>query len=176
MKHMKYLQSTIVALCLFTLAVPMMAAEKQAPIQVEADHMLSDQNNSSVFFSGKVEAKQDEILINSDEMTVYYKSGEQAKGDDKGMDVQRILAKGNVEITETEWVATGDEAEYFTDLRKVIITGNTKVWQDNNLVTGDKFIMYLDEGKSIVERSKKEGERVKVFFYPDSEKKDESTQ
>lgn len=71
-----------------------------------------------------------------------------------------------MEITKQGWVATGNQAEYFSEERKVVLTGNTKVWQNNNLVTGDTFVMYLDEGKSIVEKGQKKGERVKAFFYP----------
>lgn len=145
-----------------------------APIQIESDHMLSNQKENSVFFSGKVEAEQGDVIIHADEMTVYYTSSNATMGDKTGTGtetsrkIQRLWAVGNVEITKEEWVATGDTAEYFEDERKVVLIGNTKVWQDNNLVTGDKFIMYLDEGKSIVERSTQKNERVKAFFYPDS--------
>nr|MBF0222958.1 lipopolysaccharide transport periplasmic protein LptA [Desulfobulbaceae bacterium] len=153
-----------------------LAAGAQKPIQIESDHMLSMQKENTVFFSGKVVAKQEDLVIHADEMTVYYNE----KKDDaqtpkqegtKSKDVERIFAEGNVEITQLEWVATGDAAEYFSSERKVILTGKAKVWQDNNLVTGNKVVMYLDEGKSVVERSSDKGERVKAFFYPDSDKK-----
>ncbi len=159
------------------------AVPPKAPVQIEADQMLSSQKDNSVFFSGKVAAKQEDLTIHSDEMTVYYAVGseaaEQPKTGNSQASVQspldggidRLVAKGHVEITKEGWVATGDQAEYFSEERKVVITGNTKVWQNNNLVTGDTFIMYLDEGKTIVERSSKKGERVKAFFYPDAEKR-----
>ena len=155
-----------------------LATESQKPIQIEADHMLSMQKDNTVFFSGKVEAKQEDLVIHSDEMTVYYnekKNGAEKpiKSGTKSKDVDRIFSQGNVEITQLEWVATGDAAEYFSNERKVIITGSAKVWQDNNLVTGNKVVMYLDEGKSVVERSTQKGERVKAFFYPESDKKNE---
>lgn len=154
-----------------------LAAESQKPIQIESDHMLSMQKENTVFFSGKVEAKQEDLVIHSDEMTVYYneknpETDTQKLGGTKSKDVERIFAEGNVEITQLEWVATGDAAEYFSNERKVILTGKAKVWQDNNLVTGNKVVMYLDEGKSVVERSTDKGERVKAFFYPDSDKKE----
>jgi len=160
-------------------------------VQIEADQMLSSQKDNSVFFSGQVAAKQEDLTIHSDEMTVYYAAGPEktaakqpktensqtsappAQGEsplDGGID--RLLAKGHVEITKEGWVATGDQAEYFSEERKVVLTGNTKVWQNNNLVTGETFIMYLDEGKTIVERNNsKKGERVKAFFYPEAEKR-----
>ena len=48
-------------------------------------------------------------------------------------------------------------------------TGNAKAWQGKNMVAGETIILYLDEGKSVVERSKEEGERVKALIYPASE-------
>jgi lipopolysaccharide export system protein LptA len=35
-------------------------------------------------------------------------------------------------------------------------------------VTGNRIVLYLDEGKTIVERSDPEGERVRAFIYPES--------
>lgn len=193
---MKRLIAALMAsLCLPSLA---WAVPPKAPVQIEADQMLSSQKDNSVFFSGQVAAKQEDLTIHSDEMTVYYAVGPEktaakqpqaAKGQEAGGSVQspldggsaqsplaggidRLVAKGHVEITKEGWVATGDQAEYFSEERKVVLTGNTKVWQNNNLVTGETFIMYLDEGKTIVERnSSKKGERVKAFFYPEPEKR-----
>jgi len=168
------LATAAIALFLFTTAAPIWAAPPKTPVQIEADQMLANQKENSVYFSGRVEAKQDELTIHADEMTVYYAGGAgpapAATTTTESRDIRRLLAKGKVEITKQEWVATGDQAEYFSAERKVVLTGNTKVWQENNLVTGDTFVLYLDEGKSIVERGKKKGERVKAYFYPDDTK------
>ncbi len=156
-----------------------LAVQNQTPMQVEADHMLSVQKNNSVFFSGKVEAKQDGMIIHCDEMTIFYsqadagvkkKSKQQKKvKTENSKNIEKMYAKGKVEITQVDWVSTSDIAEYYAGERKLILIGNTKVWQDNNMVTGDRFVIFLDEGKSIVDRSKKKGERVKAFFYPKGE-------
>jgi lipopolysaccharide export system protein LptA len=182
---------TLFTLCTLSLTPLVWGETPKTPVQIEADQMLSSQKDNSVFFSGKVEAKQEGLTIHSDEMTVHYTAGSDpsktvkgekskevtpssaGKGAESPLDggIERLVAKGHVEITKEGWVATGDQAEYFSKERKVVLTGNTKVWQNNNLVTGDTFIMYLDEGKSIVERNSKKGERVKAFFYPDTEKR-----
>jgi len=198
---MKRFRATLFLISLFTLSpLAVWGEELKTPVQIEADHMQSSQKDNSVFFSGRVEAKQEGLTIHSDEMTVHYKAGadpgKQVKGEkrkgsvqslpDKGSvqsapsngeaqsplegGIERLVANGHVEITKEGWVATGNQAEYFSKERKVVLTGDTKVWQNNNLVTGDTFIMYLDEGKSMVERNSKKGERVKAFFYPDAEK------
>lgn len=169
-------RATILFLATLILNSPATAAPPKIPVQIEADQMLSNQKDNSVFFTGKVEAKQEDLTIHSDEMTVYYTNAdapaaEQPSPTEGSKDLKRLLATGNVEIIKQDWVATGNQAEYFSDERKVVLTGNTKVIQNNNMVTGDTFIMYLDEGRTIVERSKKKGERVKAFFYPDSDTK-----
>lgn len=142
------------------------------PIHIEADRMESIQKENAVLFTGKVEAKQGKLVINSDKMTVYYfNSEEKKKSGAQSQKIKKLFATGNVEIQNEGWVATGDNVEFFESERKALLTGNTKVWQDNNMVTGERVWLYLDEGKSIVERSDKKGERVKAFFYPGGENK-----
>lgn len=147
-------------------------AEKttNTPIHIEADRMESVQKENAVLFTGKVEAKQGELVINSDKMTVYYlNSEEKKKPGAQSQKIKKLFATGNVEIQNEGWVATGNNIEFFEKERKALLTGNAKVWQDNNMVTGERVWLYLDEGKSIVERSTKKGERVKAFFYPGGE-------
>jgi lipopolysaccharide export system protein LptA len=146
-------------------------ASSNLPINIEADRMESLKKENAVIFIGNVDAKQGDLIIRSDEMTVYYLSNAEkmAQKPGDGRKIKKLYATGNVKIQNEGWVATGDNMEYFETERKVLITGNTKVWQDNNLVTGESVLLYLDEGKSIVERSDKKGERVKAFFYPGGE-------
>lgn len=141
-------------------------SEPMAPVQVEADHMESDQNKNSVAFTGKVVAKQGKLTIRTESMTVFYEPGGESASEPgrKNRQIQRLLCAGQVEISQGEWVASGDQGEYFSANRKLILTGNTKVWQNGNMVTGDRFVIFLDEGKSFVERNPKKGERVKAFF------------
>jgi lipopolysaccharide export system protein LptA len=58
--------------------------------------------------------------------------------------------------------------DFNAEKRIVILSGNAKAWQEKNMVSGEKIILYLDEGRSVVERSTAEGERVKAFIYPES--------
>lgn len=156
------LLTALILLAATALAAPLKLGGGKEPVRIEADNMVSVQKDKTVVFTGKVEARQGELLIHSDKMVVSYSGA--AKGGE-GREIKRIVATGNVEITQKNWVATGDRAEYFADARKVVLTGHTKVWQDNNMVTGERFVMYLDEGRSVVEKGKKSG-RVKAFFYP----------
>ena len=152
--------------------------DTKAPIHIEADRMESDQKKEAVVFAGNVEAKQGDMVIRADEMTVFYQAEQEDEETGKqqapasagvaagGKSIRKLFAKGNVKIVKEGWIASGDMVDYFAEERKVLLTGNTKVWQDNNMVSGETVTIFLDEGKSIVERSPEEGERVKAFFYP----------
>jgi lipopolysaccharide export system protein LptA len=161
--------------------IPSKAQEKSSPsspIQIEADRMESVQEKNVIIFSGNVEAKQDDLIIHADQMTVDYiksqtadsagASGKQPATENQ-QKINKIIAKGNVKIVQSDWVAVGESMDYIEYDRKVILSGNAKAWQGKNMVAGETIILYLDEGKSIVERSDKEGERVKALIYPESE-------
>ncbi len=145
------------------------------PIQIEADRMETSQEDGIILFSGNVKANQGDLTINAGEMTVLYAktaarpdvSTETAAA--KPQKIEKILARGNVKIVQGGWVAAGDTMDFHADDRVVILAGNAKAWQDQNMVSGEKIILYLNEGKSVVERSTREGERVKAFIYPSSQ-------
>ena len=157
-------------------ALPCSAIEggpSSSPIQIEADRMESVMEQNIVRFSGHVEAKQDDLIIHADQMTVDYVEQPAEDGgatsESSQQRINKIIAEGNVKIVQEDWVAVGNSMDYMANDRKVILTGNAKAWQGKNMVAGDTIILFLDEGKSIVERSNKEGERVKALIYPESE-------
>jgi lipopolysaccharide export system protein LptA len=151
-----------------------------APIQIEADRMETSQEDGNVFFSGNVKANQGDLVIHADEMTVLYiKTGLQSNApagtaENLNQKIEKIMAKGNVKIVQGDWVAAGETMDFNADDRIVILAGNAKAWQDQNMVSGEKIILYLDEGKSVVESSSREGERVKAFIYPSAQEKNEA--
>jgi len=146
-----------------------------APIQIEADRMETSQDTNAVLFSGHVRANQDNLVINADTMTVHYTGNKDMQEAQTSAPVEgptqkiaRITAKGNVEIVQGDWVATGNNLDFNADKRIAILAGNAKAWQDQNMVTGEKITLYLNEGRSVVEGGSAEGERVKAFIYPGS--------
>jgi lipopolysaccharide export system protein LptA len=149
-----------------------MPTASDEPIHIEADRMVSNQKENAVTFSGNVQAKQGELTINSDEMIVHYArpADGKAKQQKEKQEIQKIFARGHVEIVQGELVATGDQVEFMAEKKQVLLTGNTKVWQNNNLVTGEKVLLDLGTETTIIEPDKDSGGRVKAFFYPESSK------
>jgi len=129
--------------------------------------MESDQQKNIVNFIGNVEARQDDLTILADRMTVHY-AGKKGKDVTSSQEVDSIVSEGNVRLKRKNWTASADRVEYNERERKVVLIGNTRVWQNNNTVTGDRIEFYLDEGKTVVERGSGEQDRVKAFFYPES--------
>lgn len=166
----------LAACCLLLTAGPALAAPAQvkggkSPIHIEADRMVSLKEENAVLFTGRVDARQERMTIRSAEMRVYYYSGEEKSrlGENEERSLKKLIATGNVEVQNEGMTGTGDRMEYYEAERKMILIGNSKVWQDNNLITGHTVVVFLDQGKSIVERGEKKGERVKAFFYPGGE-------
>jgi lipopolysaccharide export system protein LptA len=152
-------------------------AENSAPIQVEADRMESSKENGAVLFFGNVKASQGNLSIQADEMTVLYIKTETGPdvpvqpASNLSQKIDKITAKGNVKIVQDDWIAAGDTMDFDADRRIVILAGNASAWQEQNTVSGEKIVLYLNEGKSVVESSSQEGERVKAFIYPSSQEK-----
>ena len=140
---------TLLLFALF-IAVPAWSADKattnKAPINIEADRMVSLEQKNSVLFSGNVHATQADVKINSNEMTVYYSQA--SKGG--GQEVKKLLCVGNVEVSKGDWLGTGDKMDYLAPERKVILSGGAKAWQGKNQVSGETIVYYLDEGRSEV--------------------------
>jgi lipopolysaccharide export system protein LptA len=150
-EHFLFIFSILTSLGLLWSVAPAQSAE--APIHIEANRMTSTEHTNSVLFTGEVDAKQGDVRIRSDEMTVYYTQAEEKKKEQEKkatQQVEKLICIGNVEITRAEWLGTSKKMVYLSKERQVILTGNAKAWQGQNMVSGEKIIYYLDEGRSEV--------------------------
>ncbi len=147
------------------------ADDSSAPIHIEADRMISQEQDNSVVFIGNVDAKQGGITIRAEEMTVYYTQDDKKKNNNSSSQVKRLICKKNVEITQDDWLGTGNRMDYLAKDRKVILSGDAKAWQGQNMVSGKTIIYYLDEKRSIIEQDEKKSGRVKAVIHPETDKK-----
>jgi len=165
-----FIASFIILLSIVTPDHIQATEQTSEPIQIEADSMESSQKESEVRFFGNVVARQADIVIYADNMTVNYEGGTK-DGDNFNVkqNVKKLQASGHTKIVKDTWISTGDEMIFYADERKVLLTGNAKAWQDKNMVSGDRIILFLDEGKSVIDGGNKNNERVKAFIYPEAE-------
>jgi lipopolysaccharide export system protein LptA len=151
------------------------AEEAAAPISIEANRMVSQENKSSVVFIGKVDARQGNLIIRADEMTVFYTEKKDDKAPAKDAQptnqVEKLICTNNVKVSQGDWLGTGDRMEYFAKERKAVLSGNAKAWQGQNMVSGKTIVYYLDEKRSVVEPDASTNGRVRAVIHPDAKKK-----
>ena len=127
--------------------------KKSDVVRIVSDRLEAYEQQRQVIFIGNVVAKQGELTILGDRMTIFYLEGENPESDDEGLapKIDKIMVEGSVRITQKNVVATGERAVYFSAENKVVLTGEPKVHQDKNFIQGDKITLFLDSEKSIVE-------------------------
>ncbi len=142
----------------------------KSPIQITSDRLDAYDDKGIVLFSGNVVATQDNTVINSDELYLYYdkKSG---AGDslagittDSGK-IKMIELKGNVIMKSDERTVTGDRALFYNAEQKIVVTGNTVMREGDNVIRGDRITVFLEENRGVVDGTG--GERVTATIYPD---------
>ncbi|WAC07883.1 MAG: lipopolysaccharide transport periplasmic protein LptA [Thermodesulfobacteriota bacterium] len=131
------------------------------PVNITSDRMVADNRNRTVSFLGNVVAKREDMIIFSDQLSTVYTEQNT---------VEKIIARGNVKINQTDRTATCQEATFFQlPQQKVVMTGKPKVWQGKNIITGDKIIVFIKEDRVEVESGKQEDGkkgRVNAIIYP----------
>jgi len=138
---------------------------------IKSNKLEVDDNRKVVIFTGDVDAKREDFVINCKKLVVFYKSLPGSKEPGKGKtEVDKIVATGHVKITHAQGgSATAEKAVYYQRDEKVVLTQNPVVKRGNDFVEGDRITMYLKENRSVVESS---GDRkVRAIIYPKSKKK-----
>jgi lipopolysaccharide export system protein LptA len=124
-------------------AAPAMAQfsnTSNAPITIDADD--SRLERGSAVFSGQVDARQGDVRILTDEMTI---TGRSSGGLNSAVgDIDTIVATGNFYyITPTQEVR-GQRGVYRQTSNDFTVTGNVVLLQDDSVVSGDRLIYNLE--------------------------------
>lgn len=135
------------------------------PINITSDRLevLGDQN--IIMFEGNVAARQGDMSIYSDRMTVYY--GDHTRNTPTRFSegkIHKIVAEGHVKIVKDDRVGSAERAVFCNEDQKLILTGNPRVWQGKNLVKGDEITFYFKENRTKIERG--QNRKVEATIYP----------
>lgn len=161
-----YLAIVVTSLMTWVLAMSVAAASPGAarktssnlPITIKSNDLAADNKGKTAIFTGKVVAKQGDVTIFCDKMTVYYGNGQG--------DVDKIEADGNVRIVQENRTGLGAHAVYDSKEAKVTLTGGApKVMQGADTVSGEIITYYIDDDRSSVT-----GGRVEATIHPKSSK------
>lgn len=139
---------------------PSRPAVGDKPIYITSDRLEADDAVNQVKFEGEVVAKQGDVVIYADRMTVFYRPEDR--------EVERVEALRNVRIVQGTKVATGQKGVYFRNEGRIVLTGSPKVHQGEDFVEGDEITVFLGEERSIV--SSEGGSRVNAVFHPKEQK------
>ncbi len=145
---------------------------KDSRIIIKADSLEIDDQKQIVIFTGNVDARENEFVINCQKMVLYYKDRSAQPVSEAGeVDIDRIIATGAVTITRPNGgLATAEKALYYRNEETLILTGKPKVKQGNDYVQGSKITLYLKENRSVVEGSK--DDKVRAVYSPRNKKED----
>lgn len=165
----------------FSLPQPLQGQDRRAqwlkeggnrPIEIVSDRLDAYREKDLVEFSGNVVATQGDRVIRSDSLMLYFKKKAEKPGAPGAAanagDIDRIVSKGNVRITEKDRIVTGDQAVFYSDEQRIVVTGNPVMREGSNVVTGDRVVVLLNENRGVVEGSS--GKRVTATIYPDESK------
>lgn len=132
------------------------------PITIKSNELTADNKGKTAIFTGKVVAKQGDITIFADRITVSY-------ADKKG-DVEKIEAAGNVRIVQQNKTGIAAQAVYDSRDGKITMTGNPKVMQGSESITGKTITYYVDDDKSVVSGGDDPKARVEAIINPPARK------
>jgi lipopolysaccharide export system protein LptA len=173
-----FLMLSIIGLaCL--LSAPMVAGEaiqrkadkaKATPTVIKSNSLEIDNKKKQVAFTGNVEARKDDMIINCQKMFVYYEDkAAEGTSEKEAFRIDRIVATGEVRINRSDGgLATAEQATYYQSEEKVVLTGKPVVKQGEDFVEGSVITLFLREDRSVVEGSG--DEKVRAILSPRSGK------
>jgi lipopolysaccharide export system protein LptA len=132
------------------------------PITIKSNELTADNKGKTAIFTGKVVAKQGDITIFADRITVSY-------ADKKG-DVEKIEAAGNVRIVQQNKTGIAAQAVYDSRDGKITMTGNPRVMQGGDSISGKTITYYVDDDKSVVSGGDDPKSRVEAIINPPARK------
>jgi lipopolysaccharide export system protein LptA len=156
---------TICIISMWMLAHPalaQMAGEfkgERGPVHINSQQLEADFQTKVITFIGDVVARQKEFTLYANRLYLFI--------DEKGEEIQKIVAQGNVRMVQDNRKATCHEAIYYHREGTVVLQGEPVVREGDNLVSGKRIIYYIDEQKSVAESEGEE--RVKVTIIPREE-------
>jgi lipopolysaccharide export system protein LptA len=129
------------------------------PVEITSDRLDLDQAAGTAVFTGTVKAGQGTLRLAADRMEVFY-DDEAASGTGR---VQRMVAQGNVTLTNGTEAAESDRAVYEVAAGTIDMDGNVLLTQGQNALSSQTLHIDLNTGTGRLEG------RVQTIFTPESQ-------
>jgi lipopolysaccharide export system protein LptA len=121
--------------------------DSSKPVEITADSLEVLQGENKAIFTGEVQAKQGDLDIRSEKMTVYYKKGDKKQKGDASK-ISRVEIDRNVFISTKKETAKGDKGIYDVDTAIITLEGNVTLTSLKNIVKGQKLVYNIKTGQS----------------------------
>lgn len=136
------------------------------PIRITADKLVTDNQKRSADFTGNVKAVQQNTVITTDRLTLFYGSQGGKSPTQSTNSIERMEANGNVRIEFDNKVAVSRQAVYIIAERKLVLSGpESKVISGQDEISGSKITFYRDKGQVALEGDGKD--RVRAIIHSD---------
>ena len=141
-------------------------AAQESRIHITADRLISRQAERFAEFSGNVRATQDDTVIVSDSLKIYFRDNQEASGNGENRDedsIERLIATGNVSIDHENLSAQCDQAVYTASDGLLVLTGETvRVKDEGGTITGKRMVFERETGEITI--TGEAGSRVEAIF------------
>lgn len=148
-------------------SAPLSGLDADKPFEISADSLEVQQDENIATFAGNVDARQGNMRLRADRLTVHYRGGE--SGEASAGAVSRIDASGSIFIDSGRETAQGEAGVYDVESGFVTLTRNVVLTRGENVIRGDRLVLNLVTGQARVEGSAdatRPGQRVHGLFVP----------
>jgi lipopolysaccharide export system protein LptA len=138
---------------------------RSKPVQIEAASLEVRDKEKKATFSGNVKVVQGDTMMQCKSLEVFYEQDAPSTspntapttmkaaqpGPGGSQQISKLLASGNVKVTQKDQIATGDTAHFDMRANTVTLNGNVTVIQGKSVMRGDRLVVDMTSGVSRVE-------------------------
>ncbi|MFZ1991275.1 MAG: LptA/OstA family protein [Alphaproteobacteria bacterium] len=141
------------------------APKGQEPVDISSDEAHVSEAERTVILSGHVLARQGEVQLQADTVTVHYLSGARASDLSSKGKIDTLEAHGNVVVTRPGEVVKSMAATYKMIEKQILMHGNVVATRGNSVVRGENLIVDLVK-ETIQLQAGSSDHRVHAIFSP----------
>jgi lipopolysaccharide export system protein LptA len=141
------------------------APRGEEPVDISSDEAHVSEGDRTVIMSGHVIARQGEMQLQADTVTVHYLAGAVEKGAPKGK-IDSLEASGNVVVTRPGEIVKSVTATYKMIEKQILMKGNVIATRGTTVVRGDSLIVDLVKETVRLQSDAKNGRVHAIFSAP----------
>ena len=116
------------------------------PVRIQAERLEADNQSGVLTFTGSVLLRQGDLVLSTDRVEAYFNP--------QNREVTRIIATGNVKMSQGDRIAVGDKAEYDVPGEMMVLTGSPRLIQGEDQVEGERIRVDLAKNRYEVESAR----------------------